>query len=226
MIAGVVGQMDAEDFGVYWMVCTLIYSRGGPIDDDHVWISGLFRGTHWRSIRASLDRLIDAGKVSQEGGKLMVTRCAEELQRAGNRISKATQNGRMGGRPSNKNNNMDEPDGYQNEKLTINYQPSTTKDSVPSGTGADAPDSKTRIFGRAREWIVGHSGKTDKQVRTLLGQWCRDHGDDATLDAINEARRQSPVDPIPYVIKVLSERETAAARSRQIDQIISEGLRQ
>lgn len=137
MIAGIAGRMDALDFGVYWMVCTLIYSRGGPIDDDHVWIANLFRGTHWRVVRASLDRLIAADKVVQEGGKLMVRRCADELQKVGKRIAEATQNGRKGGRPSNKNNDVTEPDGFGDEKLTTNHQPATTKEDANASLSAE-----------------------------------------------------------------------------------------
>jgi len=125
MIAGVAGQMDPCDFGIYWMVCTLIYSKGEPIDDDHIWIARLFRGTHWRVVRASIDRLISCGKIEQDGGKLWVKRCAEELQKAGSRIAEASQNGRKGGRPANKNKDLEKADGLISEKLTINHQPST-----------------------------------------------------------------------------------------------------
>lgn len=142
LIAGTAGKMDAVDFGVYWMVCTLIYSRGGPIDNDHVWLAGLFRGTHWRVIRASLDRLIGGGKVSQEGGKLMVKRCADELQKVGKRIAEASQSGRKGGRPNKEINNLEKANGLSDEKLTTNQQPATNNQQPTEKKEEDAPGAK------------------------------------------------------------------------------------
>lgn len=71
MIAGVAGQLDPEEFGVYWMVCTLIYSRGGPIPNDPVWIAGVFRKTNPRTVRAVLDRLTRNGKLHLTGAGLL-----------------------------------------------------------------------------------------------------------------------------------------------------------
>ena len=67
---------------VYWMICALIYSHGQAIDNDHMLIAAMFPGTHWRSIRSALDSLIAKGKVDVFGDKLMVKRCADELQPA------------------------------------------------------------------------------------------------------------------------------------------------
>ncbi len=134
MIAGVAGQMSAKDFGVYWMVCTLIYSTGEPIPDDHVWIAGIFTDTHWREIRASLDRLIASGKVEVSDGHLMVKRCARELQDARKRIASYQQRGRKGGRPSNKNKDLEKARVSAAQPPTINHQhQSNKKDSEPSG---------------------------------------------------------------------------------------------
>lgn len=129
-VAGVAAKLSAVDQGVYWMVCALVYSRGGPIDDDHTWLAGLFSHTHWRTVRGSLDRLIDAGKVERVtdvAGRSQITvkRCARELQKAFTRSSEASQNGRKGGRPANKNNSIEEPNACSDEKLTTNQQPPT-----------------------------------------------------------------------------------------------------
>ena len=127
MIAGVAGQMSAKDFGVYWMVCTLIYSTGEPIPDDHVWIAGIFTETHWREIRASLDRLIASGKVEASDGRLMVKRCARELQDARKRIASYQQRGRKGGRPSNKNKDLAKGGVSAAQPPTINHQHHSNK---------------------------------------------------------------------------------------------------
>lgn len=122
-VSGVVrSRLSPAEQGVYWMICALIYSHGQAIDNDHMLIAAMFPGTHWRSIRSALDSLIAKGKVDVFGDKLMVKRCADELQRANKRTAEAAQNGAKGGRPPNKNNDLPKAGGFPDEKLTTNYQ--------------------------------------------------------------------------------------------------------
>jgi uncharacterized protein YdaU (DUF1376 family) len=145
-VAGVGGKLSAVEQGVYWMLCSLIYSRGGPVDDDHAWLARLFAGTHWRTIRAAVDDLIAKGKVERVGdGKhpqLMVMRCADELQKALTRSSRAVENGSKGGRPTKENNEIEQPEGLRSEKLTTNYQPSTVTEA--SNEASDLRPKKSR----------------------------------------------------------------------------------
>lgn len=164
-VTGVGGRLSAVDQGIYWMVCTLIYSHGGPIDDDHVWLSRLFADTHWRTVRASLDRLTKMGKLERtegaEGPQINVRRCAEELQKARTRVSEAVQNGRKGGRPSKENNDLTKPEAFPDEKLTINHQPITNNhqpiskaDTEPSGDAGDGACSPADLIGSIRGVVV------------------------------------------------------------------------
>lgn len=131
MVAGVSGQIDEAEFGVYWMICTLIYSQGGPIRDDPEWISRLFRRSTPRRIRGIVSTLIEAGKVQRIGDKLMVERCGKELEKARKRTNAWAKNGAKGGRPSNVSNDLEEPKGFKSDNQTLNHQPPTTnhKDS-------------------------------------------------------------------------------------------------
>jgi uncharacterized protein YdaU (DUF1376 family) len=150
-VAGVAAKLSAVDQGVYWMVCALVYSRGGPIDDDHTWLAGLFKETHWRSIRGSLDRLIASGKVERvtEGAgrsQITVRRCARELQKALTRTAEASQNGRTGGRPPKKNKEIEKPEAFRDKKLTTNQQPPTNN---PSVSEEETSDIRTKTRKRA-----------------------------------------------------------------------------
>lgn len=133
-LAGVSGRLTTEEQGVYWMVCTLIYSRGEPIEDDHNWLAKQFADAHWRTIRSVIESLIRKGKIeriegsdevqrggkdpakggsegSQRGRKLYVRRCAEELQKTQQRVAKASAAGRQGGRPPNDPNGLGKGSG-------------------------------------------------------------------------------------------------------------------
>lgn len=141
VIAGVAGQLDPEEFGVFWMVCCLAYSKGGAVKDDPAWIAGIFKKTNPRTVRAVLERLVGMGKLTRTDGELIANRCRKEIERASKRIRKATENGLKGGRPSKENNELKKPDGFSNEKLTnqlptTNYQPVATDDGNAAADGA------------------------------------------------------------------------------------------
>ena len=95
-----VRDLTIEEQGAYWLVCSLIYSRGGPIEYDDKWIANQARGCHWRKIRVLIDRLIELKKLSciQHGNYTMLasTRAGQELKKAINRVSSARANSLQG----------------------------------------------------------------------------------------------------------------------------------
>jgi hypothetical protein len=76
------------------------------------------------------------------------------------------------------------------------YSKSSVSNETAAGGGASL---KAQVFGPQRLWLVQASGRGDDAVRRLLGRWCGAHGDGVTLDAILEAVRMAPTDPIPYI---------------------------
>lgn len=60
-LVGVSG-MPLDEIGAYWVTCSLIYSRGGPIPNDDNWIAGILKCNPrtWRAIR---DRLMKRSKL-------------------------------------------------------------------------------------------------------------------------------------------------------------------
>ncbi|MGP1255227.1 MAG: hypothetical protein ACTS10_12495 [Kiloniellales bacterium] len=140
MISGVAGKLSPLDFGVYWMICSLIASRGGPIDNDPAWIAQIFRrGTRPSDIRAAIRRLIEARKCAEVDGKLHQTRMELEVERAAGRIQSARENGARGGRPRKDNKGLGKAPGSAGAKLTANRQPSTSTDSPSSPIGEAVP---------------------------------------------------------------------------------------
>ena len=78
--------------------------------------------------------------------------------------------------------------------------------TAPKGTAVAAgPSLKSQVFGPQRIWLMGASGRSEDAVRRLLGRWCGAHGEGAVLDALLEANRLSPLDPIPYIEAVLKD---------------------
>src|SRR5215467_8414393 len=86
-LVGVVGLGPAE-IGAYWVTCSLMYSRGGPIADDDAWIARAC-GCHIRTWRALKDRLVSAGKLIVQDGFISNSRVLREIERAQRRAKQS-----------------------------------------------------------------------------------------------------------------------------------------
>ncbi|MBK3776315.1 DUF1376 domain-containing protein [Azospirillum brasilense] len=163
-LAGVVG-MTPEDIGVYWTLCARMYSAGGPIQNDaEMNAEGFSRKTRPSTIRATIDRLVAAGKLfvcASDGdplgvGFLYQKRCRDVINSTQSRINDASKSGKKGGRPSSKNNDLEKGSGFgaasDTEKLTINHQPSPstiTNDSPLTPFGGEAANDDVPADQRA-----------------------------------------------------------------------------
>lgn len=85
-------ELELDERGAYWDVCSLIYSRGGPILDDERWLGKALACDvrTWRRIRG---RLLEVGKLTliEIDGQAHLTnsRAEREIERAGGRIASA-----------------------------------------------------------------------------------------------------------------------------------------
>src|SRR5262249_9776949 len=86
-LVGVVGLGPAE-IGAYWVACSLMYSRGGPIADDDAWIARAC-GCHVRTWRALKDLLVSAGKLTVQDGFITNSRVLREIERAQRRAKQS-----------------------------------------------------------------------------------------------------------------------------------------
>jgi hypothetical protein len=96
------------------------------------------------------------------------------------------------------------------------------KDSVAKATDATASHGpingvalslKERIWGPALEWMVKQTGKSEAQLRPMMGKWCSDYGEGQTIEALEQASRNAPLDPVPYIQKILKKAKAADPNS-------------
>lgn len=185
-ISGVGGVLRADEQGVYWMVCSLIMSEGGPVQFDDRRMAGLCR-LRPSAIKRIVGALVERGKLALIDGKLSQKRAQSELERASNRIQSAIENGSKGGRPrqkSQQNQQNAKAGGFSGEKLTNNYQPTTIEASSNEDASACAKSTPQMELGRVlnpehvaavieyrkakRSALTVH---TAKLLANQLGQW-------------------------------------------------------
>lgn len=116
-ITGVGGKVPGDAQAVYWMVCSLIMSKRGPIQADVEHIARLvcYRPS---KVRRLLDALIKLEKLTEIDGYLHNDRAQSEVERARKRIETAQENGRNGGRPPNDPNQIGKPAGSSGGNLS------------------------------------------------------------------------------------------------------------
>lgn len=154
-LAGTIELSDTE-CGIYWRLCTLIYSRGRAVSRDEL---RRITTSHGRTINFAVTRLIGLGKVVEIGGRLLVERCARELENASKRSRNAVEMASKRWRNdietkaiSAKTNGL----GDHAALLTTNNQQPTTKER--DAREARSVSLKTEFA----EWWVAYPHKVGK----------------------------------------------------------------
>ena len=80
--------------------------------------------------------------------------------------------------------------------------------SEPNGSDAVAvvvtpPDLRKSIFDDGLPWLATAAGKPEPALRSMLGKWCRDYGDEGVLTTIRACMRSPPVDPVAWIERSL-----------------------
>lgn len=104
--------MTLEQIGAYQMVLNLIYMRQGPVEDNDAFIAGHLRIStrKWRTFKKAL---LEAGKLTLNGGQLTNVRAKKEIENALKTSRKHREHGAKGARtraekdpPPNKNSDL------------------------------------------------------------------------------------------------------------------------
>jgi uncharacterized protein YdaU (DUF1376 family) len=131
-IAGTVNLSDRER-GIYWQLCALIYSHGGPVLESDL---RQVCSSRSRDYQQAIDHLLSLHKITKDGPYLSQKRAIAELERSQERARRSTENGHKGGRPSNKINDVENPGLSGVSRARAHHQPSTINhtDKEPDGS--------------------------------------------------------------------------------------------
>lgn len=199
--------------GAYSCLIDAYYMFGEPLPDDDASLAALLgvQIEEWLPLSVRV-----RSKFQVIDGFLRHERCDSELEiqaeKGTKKAASSRENGKLGGRPKllktkrNKptktyakpNDNPEEPTIHNN---TIDAEAKASSEAAAPPT----EDLKTIIFGTALDWLSTKSGKSKDRFRSLAGKWCSQHGDARTLEAMQVAARNAPLDPVPYIEKYLKE---------------------
>lgn len=60
-------------------------------------------------------------------------------------------------------------------------------------------DPRKIVFDQCLAWLSASTGKPEDKLRSLVGRWCRDHGNGDVIDIIAAAQKMAPVDPLSWI---------------------------
>jgi hypothetical protein len=104
------------------------------------------------------------------------------------------------------------------EKREDKIDPSSLRsDDADSASSLDE-DPKSVLFGEGLVWLAKAAGKTEAQVRPLVGKMLRDMGGDvhaaALLGIFRDTRRERKADPLGWILSMVSNRPRAGPPPR------------
>lgn len=195
-------ELTLKQRGAYNSLLDLLYSRDGEVPDDDRRVAKMI-SCHWREWATIKPELIAAGKIWVEGGFLQAKRVQETIKEAADFAQDQSKRAAKGWQKRKKVNNINNRVVPNGNALTAIATPIDTEAKASSGKEPPTDDLKAVIFGKGLEWLGKHTGREEKNLRPIIGRWCAAHGDGRTLEAMREAQRDSPVDPIGYIEKIL-----------------------
>jgi uncharacterized protein YdaU (DUF1376 family) len=202
------GHLNAAEHGAYLNLLGAYWVSAAPLPDDDQRLCRMAKTTRaeWRKLRGTVRAFFTLHE-----GALHQARVDRELSRAAEVHARYAQGAKLTNAKRH---------AQREHAASLSVSPSDTPspspshpESGPSGPGADAPFSgmkddsmaslKTRIFGPCLAWLTAQSKLPDARARAVIGRWCAKYGDGPVLEAFSAAARQAPLDPVPYIEKVL-----------------------
>lgn len=199
-LAGTRGLTAAET-GVYITLVAMMYEAEGPIADDRKRLARLC-GSTLAAFNKVIDGLLSTGKLTLGENGFSNRRVEIEIEKrtekrasasasANARWKKTEQNQRD--ENANASNPQCERNANQKPEPDITEANASDADASP-----DEPDFRDEIWTRGVAYLQ-RKGIAERNARTVIGKWIKDHGDAAVFSAFEAASRERPVEPVAWI---------------------------
>lgn len=210
--------------GAYDLLLYAYWRRGGPLPDDNARLAAIAKMTpkDWLKMRPVMAEFfrIEDGHWHQKRAEEELAKARERLVAQRQRTEAAT-NARRKRDGTTNGNVTDNVTVGSGETVTQTVTSNVTCTTSPSPSQEDSKSANADLrTGRVADevWRSGlayltSAGVAEKQARTLIGKWRRDHGDPELLRAIIEAEKQAITEPVAWLTKALAGRKSASNAS-------------
>lgn len=205
--------LSLEEEAAYLRIVNAIHKHDHPVPNNDRILAGMFRCST-RKARALLNALIEAGKVRIEDGHITNDRAISELVRRGFVSSSRAESGAKGGR-TRAERAAKSLERKEQQQAIASSRIEENREDIPiaNAIGGDAPkpppaaddlpepddDFAKQLFDRAVAFL-GRHGTDDRQARSLVGKWRKNHGDAEIFEAFSACHKAGVVDPVPWLV--------------------------
>jgi|SRR5215469_1067155 len=179
--------LTPEEEGIYSRTFRLMVKVRGPIGIQQ--LVQISPGIQRKSLERILESLQALGLIARDGDLITHPRCAKVLQKARNNAELSRKNGKMGGRPSNKNNGLEKPPGFLRARDEYEDKEDTVEASASTGSGKPPPQPPPDPFKEAFDEAVPLIGSRN---RAVVADMLKKHGLEAVRHAIAQTRAERP----------------------------------
>ena len=211
-------HLSAAESGAYLHLILHYWNNGGPLpaDDEQLRRLSRMERDEWAASKGRVlaffviegDRLIH-GRVDAEIAKATEVyegrKARAEAARAAREAKAASVNSNIRTDVSPDMPTQSQSQS-QSQSPVVRVPPSAARTgevSKPDDSAAEPPPLKTKLFGECLQWLGRAAGKDPNRLRSVVGGWCRDYGEEPVLRAFLRAQRDGPVEPVAWITAAL-----------------------
>lgn len=190
--------LTAQEVGIYTMLLCRIYEENGPVEYHPARLS-TYCGIGQATFEKVFARLVDLGKLDLSYGMVGNGRALKEIASRETRLKSNSQAGKISAEKRQQKQRQAATDVQQ----AFNHTDTDTDiDTEANASDADAspdePDFRDEIWTRGVAYLQ-RKGIAERNARTVIGKWIKDHGDAAVFSAFEAASRERPVEPVAWI---------------------------
>lgn len=217
--------LTAQEVGIYTMLLCRIYEENGPVEY-HAARMSTYCGTGQATFEKVFARLVDLGKLDLSDGMVSNARSLKEIASRETRLKSNSQAGKI----SAEKRQQKQRQAATNAQQTFNHTDTDTDiDTEANASDADAspdePDFRDEIWARGVAYLQ-RKGIAERNARTVIGKWIKDHGEASVFSAFEAASRERPVEPVAWITARLGSPPKQAVDMDEIWRTVAEGMRQ
>jgi len=187
-------ELSLEEEAAYLRIINAIHKHDAPVPNVDRVLAGLFRCST-RKARGLVDALMKAGKITIEDGKIWNDRARSDVvRRQFAHISSAER----GAENAAKALEINEP---SQATASTRIEENRIEDTEAIASDADAssePDFREEVWARGVRFLQAR-GVSERNARTVIGKWLRDHEAASVFSAFDAASRERPVEPVAWI---------------------------
>ena len=194
-------ELSLEEEAAYLRIINAIHKHDAPVPNVDRVLAGLFRCST-RKARGLVDALMKAGKITIEDGKIWNDRARSDVVRRQFAHISSAERGAKGGRTRAENaaKALESNEPCQATAST-RIEENRIEDTEAIASDADAssePDFREEVLARGVRFLQAR-GVSERNARTVIGKWLRDHEAASVFSAFDAASRERPVEPVAWI---------------------------